>query len=151
MKIRMYRASGFTLFEVLLVIVILVMLAALVLPNLVGRQKTAQIGTTKIQMKSIQNALEFFKTEVGRYPTTEEGLTVLNDVEQLEDEDLAKKWNGPYLQKVKELVDAWGHEFRYVCPGENNEKGYDLSSDGPDGEEGTEDDIVNWEKEEEEY
>ena len=142
------QRRGFTLLEVLLVIVILVTLAALVLPNLPGRREQAKIGTTKIQIKSIEEALEYFKTDIGRYPTTEEGLEALTDSDQLQDDELLEKWHGPYLKKRGDLKDAWNHEFHYTAPGEHNEKTFDLFSDGPDGEEDTEDDIVNWEKEE---
>lgn len=146
---KLYQARGFTLLEVLLVIIILVTLAALILPNFTGQQDKANRGTTKIQMGQIKTMLDQFKLDVGRYPTTEEGLEVLSSKEQLDDEDLAKKWGGPYSDPAKGnvLLDAWGHEFRYVCPGEHNEQGFDLSSDGPDGEEGTEDDIYNWQEE----
>ncbi len=143
---------AFTLLEILLVIVILVTLMAVVLPNLGGSREKAKIGTTQVQMNSIENSLELFNNDVGRYPTTEEGLNALNSSDQIQDEDLVKKWHGPYLgketEKEFELKDAWEHEFRYTCPGEHNTKTFDLASDGPDGQEGTDDDIVNWKKEE---
>jgi general secretion pathway protein G len=139
---------AFTLLEVLLVIVILVTLAAVVVPNLTGAKDQADKGTTQTQISGIESALDMFKMNIGRYPTTEEGLGALYDKDQIQDDDLVKKWNGPYLGKgdsdEKSLKDAWNHEFRYTCPGEHNTKSFDLSSDGPDGEEGTEDDIVNW-------
>jgi general secretion pathway protein G len=149
---RFHRGArrGFTLLEVLLVIVILVTLAAVVLPNIGSRREQANIGSTKIQLKGIEDAMEFFKTDVGRYPTTEEGLGVLNSKEELQDEELAEKWHGPYSGKEDvedfKLKDAWNNEFRYTCPGEHNTKTFDLVSDGPDGQEDTEDDIMNWEK-----
>lgn len=137
------QRKSFTLLEVLLVIVILVTLAALVLPNLPVRREQAKIGTTKIQIKSIEDALEYFKTDIGRYPTADEGLDALTEEDSIDDE-FSKKWHGPYLKKSGELKDPWGNEFHYVVPGEHNEKTFDLSSNGPDGEEGTEDDITNW-------
>jgi general secretion pathway protein G len=144
---------AFTLLEVLLVIVILVTLAAVVVPNLTGSQDKAKKGTTQIQIKNIESALDMFKTDVGRYPTTEEGLKALYDKDQLQDEDLVKKWGGPYLGKEgtddKDLKDAWGHDFRYTSPGEHNTKSFDLYSDGQDAEEGTEDDVQNWKEENE--
>jgi len=139
--------SAFTLLEVLLVITIIVAIAALALPGLVGRRESAKVYNTQIEMKSISDALEYFKTDLGRYPTTEEGLKLLRDSSGLSDETETAKWKGPYLKKLGNLVDAWGHEYRYTCPGEKNEKGFDLSSDGPDGQQDTDDDIVNWEKE----
>jgi|WetSurMetagenome_2_1015567.scaffolds.fasta_scaffold460369_1 general secretion pathway protein G len=141
---------SFTLLEIMLVIVIIIALAAVVVPNLGSRREQAKVGTTKIQLKSIEDALEYFKTDVGRYPTTEEGLQALNSSEQLQDEELVKKWHGPYLGKETKqfsLKDSWDHDYRYTCPGEHNPKTFDLFSAGTDGQEGTEDDIVNWEKE----
>jgi len=147
MKRRSLR-TGFTLLEVLLVIGIIVALVALVVPNLMGRAEKAKKGTTVIQMHSITEALKMFKLDIGRYPTTEEGLTALFDKEQFEDEEEAEKWDKPYLDTKVIPRDGWDNEFNYVCPGEQNEDGFDLSSNGPDELEGTEDDIRNWEEEE---
>jgi len=146
---RRRARTAFTLLEVLLVIVILVTLATLVLPNLGSARKQARVGTTKIQIEMMGDALERFKTDIGRYPTSEEGLEALNDVDQIADEDLAKLWQGPYLEKNTKVKDAWNRELHYVCPGEQNEDSFDLYSDGPDGEEGTDDDVKNWEDEDE--
>jgi len=147
---RRSARAGFTLLEVLLVIVILVMLATLVMPDFSVQRKKARVGATKIQMKNIEDALEYFKTHVGRYPTSDEGLEALSDVDVLEDEELADRWEGPYLKGVTgEVKDPWNNPFHYTSPGEYNEDTFDLSSDGPDGEEGTEDDITNWQEEEE--
>jgi general secretion pathway protein G len=148
---RRHVHQAFTLLEILLVIGILVALAALVLPNLSGAGDKAKKGQTQVQIKTIEDALEQFKLDIGRYPTTEEGLEAMNTSDQIQDEDLVKKWQGPYLgrevKKKFELKDSWNHEFHYTCPGEQNTKSFDLSSDGPDGKEGTEDDLVNWETE----
>ena len=144
---RRTHRSAFTLLEVLLVIVILVTMATLVMTNLPKQQTKAKAGMTRIQMKNIEDALETLRMDVGRYPTTEEGIAVLSDADQMQDESKRDKWDGPYLKKGK-LEDSFGNEFRYEFPGENNEDGFDLSSPGPDGEEGTEDDIKNWEDEE---
>ncbi len=145
---RRTAKKGFTLLEVLLVIVILVTLAALVLPNFAGVGDKAKIDATKLQIKGLEDALEIFKTHIGRYPTTEEGLKALNDKDQIQDEELAKKWNGPYSGKGEtkefDVKDAWNHEFRYTSPGDHNTKSYDLYSAGPDGQENSEDDITNW-------
>jgi general secretion pathway protein G len=151
MSMKRSMRKGFTLLEVLLVIVILVTLAALVLPNFAGVGDKAKKDATALQIKGLEDSLEIFKNHIGRYPTTEEGLKALNDKEQIQDEELAKKWSGPYTGKGESTTfnvkDQWGHEFRYTCPGEHNTKSYDLYSAGPDGQEGTEDDIMNWEKE----
>ena len=152
-KYRRSMRRAFTLLEVMLVIIILVTLAAVVVPNFMGTQDEAKNKTTQIQIKNIESALDLFKMNVGRYPTTEEGLKVLYDKDQLQDEDMIKKWSGPYLGKEgtddEDLQDAWGHEFRYTSPGENNTKSFDLYSDGQDGEEGTEDDVKNWKEDDE--
>jgi general secretion pathway protein G len=142
---------GFTLLEVLLVIVILVTLAALVLPNFAGVGDKAKKDAAALQIKGLEDALEIFKNHIGRYPTTEEGLKALNDKDQIQDEDLVKKWSGPYAGKGEttdfDVKDPWNNEFRYTAPGTHNTKSFDLYSAGPDGQEETEDDIGNWAKE----
>ncbi len=145
---KRYTKKGFTLLEVLLVIVIIVGLAAIVLPQFIGIQEGAQIDSTKIQLTSIATSLDNFKIGVGQYPTTDEGLGVLSSAELLENEELVKKWRGPYMDAAK-VKDSWGNEFNYISPGEQNEKSYDLWSNGPDGEDGTDDDIKNWGEDEE--
>ncbi len=127
-----------------MVVVIIGLLAAFVVPNFFGAQTGAQIDLTQAAIDSgLGGALKMYRVHLGHYPTEDEGgLTAL--VEEPEDEELAKKWRGPYIEDLKSLRDAWGNELIYQSPGEYNEGGYDLSSPGPDGEEGTEDDIINW-------
>lgn len=143
---RMNRAdvlrSAFTLLEVLMVIVILGVLAALIVPQFTGTRERAMVDTTKIQIAGLDSDLERFKMHCGRYPTTDEGLAVL--LNKPDDEEIADKWAGPYVKKAPK--DAWGHDLIYECPGRYNENTYDLSSAGPNGQEGDDDDIVNWEK-----
>ena len=134
--------SAFTLLEVLMVIVILGVLAALIVPQFSGTRKKAMIDSTRIQIQGLDNDLERFKMDCGRYPTTDEGLDAL--VHKPDDEEIADKWAGPYLKKLPK--DAWGEDLIYTQPGQYNEDSYDLSSKGPDRQEGTEDDITNWEK-----
>jgi general secretion pathway protein G len=129
--------------EVLLVIGLLVALFALVAPELIGRQKKAQIGATKLQIGNIEQGLEYFRADMGRYPTTDEGLEALTNPSQIQDEELAKKWTEPYLKKGG-VKDSWNTPFNYECPGRHNEKSFDLWSNGPDRREGTDDDITNW-------
>jgi general secretion pathway protein G len=145
MMTKSYRVGGFTLLEVLLVIVILVALAAILLPQLGAIGEGAKIDTTGLLIKTLQGKLETFKLNIGRYPTTSEGLDALVDASELSDQDLAKKWRGPYIER-SQLRDPWNNEIHYVQPGEHNEKGVDLASNGPDGDEGTDDDITNWEE-----
>jgi general secretion pathway protein G len=136
--------------EVMLVIVILVILAGVVLTNYSGATDRAKIGATQVRLKSIEDALDLFKMDLGRYPTTEEGLQALVSSDQIQDEDLVKKWKGPYLGKEgqpPELKDGWSRDYKYTSPGEHNTKSFDLYSAGPNGQEGDEDDIRNWKEE----
>jgi general secretion pathway protein G len=138
------RNRAFTLFEVLMVIVILGVLAALVIPQFTGTGERARMDLTKSLVETnLKTSLELFKTHTGRYPSTEEGLAVL--VQRPDDEEIAAKWAGPYTEK-REFKDAWGRELIYRSPGEYNEESYDLSSPGPNGQAGDDDDITNWQK-----
>ncbi|RMF73034.1 MAG: type II secretion system protein GspG [Planctomycetota bacterium] len=137
------RRRAFTLLEVLMVIVILGILAALIVPQFMGTGEKARIDATAIKIKSLDSQLEMFRMHCGRLPTTEEGLEAL--LTQPDDEALEGKWAGPYI-KGGIPRDAWNRELRYEYPGTYNENGYDLSSAGPNGEFGDEDDITNWEK-----
>jgi len=125
--------KGFTLIELMVVIVILGLLAALVAPKFLKRGEEAKITTTKVQMKNIEQALKLYKLHNSIYPTTEQGLKAL--VEKPETEPTPKNWKGPYMDEIPK--DAWGNNFIYV----SNGKHFTLISPGPDGEEGTEDDL----------
>lgn len=142
---RSTRRGGFTLIEVLLVIAIIALLAAFVIPSFMNVESGAKIDVTKSMVSdggALAGALELYRMNVGTYP---EELSEL--VEQPEDEDQAAKWRGPYIKDVSKLKDAWQKDLNYKFPGEVNENGYDLWSNGPDGEEGSDDDIGNWTKE----
>ena len=142
---RLARRRAFTLLEVLMVIVILGVLAALIVPQFAGTGVRARIDLTRTQVTSaLSTPLELFKNHTGRYPTTDEGLIVL--LEQPDDEEIAEKWSGPYVKSASSLKDAWDNELIYSAPGEFNESSYDLSSPGPNEIEGDDDDITNWEK-----
>jgi general secretion pathway protein G len=129
--------KAFTLIELLVVIVILGILAAIVVPRITGRVDQAKIEATKVQMKAIKDALEQYKLDNGFYPTTEQGLKAL--VEKSNTPPVPTRWR-QYLDKVPK--DAWDHDFIYVSPGVN--RPFELRSMGPDGKEGTEDDIDVW-------
>lgn len=144
MKLSSYRKRqagrrGFTLVEMLLVLVILATLAAIVIPKLTGRSQQAQETAAKTQISSISTALDAFEVDNGYYPSGKEGL--LDLTEQPKE---AKNWRGPYL-KLAVPNDPWGNAYLYEAPGKNNANGYDLSSMGPDGRVGGDDDITNWE------
>ncbi len=129
----MRRRRGFTLIELMVVIVILGLLAALVAPKFLKRGEEAKVTTTQVQMKNIEQALKLYKLHNSFFPTTDQGLKAL--VEKPETEPVPKNWKGPYMDKVPK--DAWGNEFIYISDG----KHFTLISPGPDGEEGTEDDL----------
>ncbi len=139
------KRRGFTLFEVLLVIAILALLAAFVLPRFIGVSDQAKIDTAKAAIGRtgpIAKSLDLYRMAIGKYPEGEDGLKKL--IEKPEDDEQAKKWKGPYIDGEGSLKDPWGYEYRYRFPGERSEDTYDLWSVGPDGEDGTEDDIKGW-------
>ena len=138
---------GFTLIEILLVVLIIGVLAALTVPNLVGKGEKVKISAATVEMGALLGtALDLYEMDNGKYPTTEQGLKALITKPSAVPEP--KNWNGPYLKKKKRVPkDPWGNEYVYVCPGPHNKDGYGLSSLGPDGVQST-DDIVAWEEEE---
>lgn len=131
---------GFTLIELLLVLVILGVLAAIVVPKFAGRTEQARITAAQTQIATFGTALDAFEVDNGYYPKGRNGLQDL--VVQPSD---APNWRGPYL-KGDVPLDPWGRPYIYECPGRHNPSGYDLMSMGPDGREGTEDDITNWQQ-----
>ncbi len=141
-KRNLARQTGFTLIELLLVLVILATLAAIVTPKFAKRGQQAKITAAKTQISQLEVALDAFEIDVGRYPTTVEGLQALV-TKPTSDSD---GWNGPYLSKGVPR-DPWGGEYQYRYPGQKNQDGYDLSSYGPDYRQGGGDDITNWSEE----
>lgn len=127
--------AGFTLIEIMVVMVILGLLVAVVAPNILGRGEEARIGVAKTQLRNIGNALDLYKLDNFNYPSTEQGLEAL--VSEPSGSPAAKNWNKDgYLPNLP--LDPWGNEFEYVSPG--SEGPYDLYSLGPDGREGGSDD-----------
>ena len=139
---------GFTLLEVLIVVGILALLAALVIPRFFEVGEGAKIDLTQSQIGRsgpIGTALELYRQAMGTYPETSDGLMALVERPSGLDEEMENKWRGPYIDNPEALVDPWGEEYQYAFPGEKNDENmYDLWSMGPDREDGTEDDIVNW-------
>lgn len=127
---------AFTLVEMLLVLVILATLAAIVYPKLAGRSEQARTTAAATQISSFSTALDAFEVDNGYYPKGKAGL--LDLVQQPRD---AQSWKGPYLKEIPK--DPWGNEYVYECPGRMNPTSYDLTSGGPDGKVGSEDDISN--------
>ena len=140
------QVRGFTLIEVMIVILIVLMLGGLVAWNLMGTKEQAESDIVRIQMQSIQDALKQFRFVYDRYPTDEEGLKVLWDKTAMTDEDEAKKWKA-YLSDPMPN-DKWGHPWGYkqVSEHDADQTKYDLWSYGKDKPEGTDDDIVSWDK-----
>jgi len=136
---RSNRRQGFTLIELLLVVVIIGILAAIVVPKLTGRAEDARIGATQATMTNIRTALSLYEVDNGRYPTQEQTLMAL--IEKPTAPPEPKKWK-KYLETTSIPKDDWGNEIKYIIPGQKNTDGYDLLSWGPDGTEGSEDDIV---------
>lgn len=131
------QKTAFTLIEIMLVVAIIGVLAAMVVPKLTGRLTKAKISVTRADVKTnIPLALDLYELDMGEFP---KDLSYLR-----ENRDNNEEWAGSYLKS--EPLDGWGRAYYYVCPGERNRDGYDLYSAGPDGEPRNDDDIVNWEK-----
>jgi len=130
---------GFTLIEIMIVMIIIGLLAALVAPKFFGRLATAKLSSAKAQIELFGTALDAFRLDTGRYPTTEEGLKALREKPSGVD-----NWSGPYLPKEIPL-DPWKRSYIYKSPGEHGE--YDLISyglDGVEGGDGENQDVVSW-------
>ena len=134
----MRNRIGFTLIELMLVVIIIGALVAMVMPRLSGRGEQARVAAAKADVQAnIATALKLYELDNGRFPSTEEGLNAL-----LSKPASAAGWNGPYLEKKP--IDPWGKEYKYKSPGEHRPADYDLYSLGRDGVESA-DDAKNWE------
>jgi general secretion pathway protein G len=128
--------NAFTLVEMLLVVTIIGILAALVIPKIVGRSEQARATAAHADLSSIKTALDAFEVDNGFYPKSIQDLVTAPSN--------ARNWHGPYLDKIPQ--DPWGNNYVYYFPGKHNTGSYDLLSVGPDGKEGTDDDVGNWTK-----
>jgi len=146
---RRSERSGFTLIEMLVVLAILVLLMSMVGPRILGSRKKADISTAKTQIGMLEASLERYVLDTRTYPSTEDGLVAL--IEEPSDEDNGKNWDGPYITKSKIPKDPWGGDYQYEFPPSHgkDKDTPEIWSTGPDGEEGTEDDIVSWVDEDE--
>lgn len=144
--------QGFTLMEVLLVLVILVVLMGFAVPSLLGSKKKADIDAAKTQIGLFRTSLEKYALDLNVFPTTEQGLDSLVEKPSDLEEEKQANWAGPYISvSGKEAPkDPWGHKYSYEYPPTHGSGEYpDIWSAGPDGKEGSEDDIVNWSKDDE--
>jgi general secretion pathway protein G len=138
------REGGFTFIEIMVVVAILAILAALVVPRIMGRTDDAKRTAAKVQIRNIEGALQLYKLDNGVYPSTEQGLKAL--IEKPSVGVVPKKWKlGGYLPKLPE--DPWGNPYKYLSPAPAQKGDYEITSLGTDGEvggEGVNADITNW-------
>ena len=127
-------SRGFSLLEIMVVLTIMASIMGAVSLGVMGYLDKSKIKQTKMDIVTISNALDLYKTEFGRYPESDDGLSRLVEEKILKEKKVPK--------------DPWGNEYIYIFPGSNNDDGFDLYSFGKDGREGGEDDISNWEMEE---
>lgn len=135
---RARRASGFTLIEVLLVLIILVIIGSLAVNVFTGTQDKASVNAAKSNVPLVRTAIDMYRLDMNKYPSKLADLW-----EQPSDTTASDKWAGPYMEQLK--PDPWGNEYQYTAEGKKNASKYDFWSNGPDGQSGSEDDIGNWE------
>ncbi len=136
-----FRARGMTLIEILVVLTLIGIVMGIVGGNYLGQGEKAKQKAAKIEIEQIGQTLDLFRLEVGRYPTTQEGLQALISAPAG-----VSNWNGPYWKKGTLPKDPWTHEYKYASPGQHG--AYDLYSfgaDGKEGGEGNDKDITSWE------
>jgi general secretion pathway protein G len=132
-------SAGFTLIEVLLVLIILVILGSLAVNVFTGTQDKANVQAATAQNSLVRSAIDRYRLDMNRYPSKLEDLWA-----EPTDSAEADRWGGPYVEKLKS--DPWEHGYQYTAEGKHNKDKYDFWSNGPDGKSGTDDDIGNWEK-----
>lgn len=135
------KIAGFTLLELLVVLVILGLLASLVGPQVLRHVGSSKTKTAALQIQELGAALDLYRLEVGRYPTTQQGLEAL-----VQQPSGTTNWNGPYLSKSVVRKDPWGNDYEYQAPGSHGEYDlYSLGADGQEGGDGENQDVSNWE------
>ncbi len=136
---RRRRPAGFTLIEVLLVLVILVVIGSIAASSFMGAQDRANIDAAKAQVGMFVSAIDLYRFNVKHYPEDLKDL-----LEKPSDKTMADRWAGPYLTKSKLPIDPWDNEYKYSADGKHNSGKYDVWSMGPDGDDQNDDDIGNW-------
>lgn len=141
----MRRQKGFTLIEIMVVIIILGMLAGLVLPRILGQEEKAKVEVAKTQIRALEGALDAYKLDNGFYPTTDQGFDAL--IKKPESGRIPLKWReGGYLKPARIPKDPWSKEYVYISPGSEGRE-YEITSYGADGEpggEGNNADVESW-------
>jgi general secretion pathway protein G len=145
MNVKQFNRRGFTLTEILLVVIIIGVLAGMIIPNLSGKSEQAKRAAAKADIEAnLSMGLDMYELDNGGYPTTAQGLKAL--VQKPSEPPVPEAWDGSYLKKKVIPKDPWKHPYVYAAPGKHNTETYDLSSLGADGVESS-DDIVNWQAE----
>ena len=139
MQSNHHKQAGFSLLEIMVVIVILGILASMVLPNILGNKEKAERQKVVSAITTLESAMDMYKLDNSRYPTTDQGLEALVSKPEVDPQPRSYREDG-YIKRLPQ--DPWGNDYLLLSPGENGK--FDLFSPGLDGEEGTEDDLGNW-------
>ncbi|MEQ1528056.1 MAG: type II secretion system major pseudopilin GspG [Methylococcales bacterium] len=140
-QLKKSAETGFTLLELLVVLGIIAMLAGIVGPQVMKHMGESKTKAAKVQIEDLAASLDMYKLDLGKYPTSEQGLQAL-----ITSPEGAKRWNGPYLRKAKVPLDPWQQEYRYTYPGTHGK--FDLltlGADDKEGGEGEDQDVTSWE------
>lgn len=134
------RQRGFTLVELLVVMAILVLLAGIVAPRVIGYLGSSRVKAAKVQIEGLATSLELFRLDTGRYPSSQEGLVAL-----VRKPDRVSNWNGPYIRGREVPADPWGQPYGYRSPGKDTAfEIYSLGADGKPSGDGENEDIRSW-------
>ena len=138
MKIQLSKnhSRGFTLLEMMIVVIVIGILAATIIPQFMGTTHDAKVSAAKAQVAEIESAVERFNNQMDRYPTAEEGLSALVNPPSGDD---ATKWRGPYIKRL--INDPWGNPYQYAVPGTHNPNSFDIWAHDTQGAGA---DIGNW-------
>ncbi len=134
-------ARGFTLIEIMVVVVIIAVLAALIVPNVIGRAEDARVAKAQADIRTLESALAMYRLDNGHYPSTDQGLEAL--LKKPSGDPPAPNWKeGGYIAALPD--DPWGHAYQYMCPGQHGP--FDIWSKGPSGVTGAKDNITSWQQ-----